>query len=733
MTEFSNFLVSNAFEASVLALLAFLFIRFAKPQPALRSALWLLVLAKLCMPPVIQHSISLSGACRSIATQVSEWSSGSDPVLERERDDDAPGSDESYEPVTPPETIESDATEPSVALELDSHEPLLLSDVEWQLPLAEVPYEEFPPREFLDEPALGVTLPQPVEATATVPEDESTTKESVASVPPDDVETSTYSWIANDAYFGVFLLWIAGATLVLLRELGQVAAFALGLRRASPAGEYVLRSAREIAGRLGLRRCPRVLILDANVSPLVWALGRVTIVLPASTVRGPGEVLESVLAHELGHVSRRDHWASWLELLESCVFWWLPTFWYTRREFRESADLATDALAIAAVGSPSTYAQSLLTTVEALHERQPLPLTRGMGQKETLVRRLTMIMNDSPSPRLSWQARLTFVLLAALVLPASPALRGESADPNSVELAEANSPAQTQPDDPPKEDDPNSVALFESKELSGRRVLKNQPAQTKPKSKKSKKPKVEDRLTRLEAGMEQILAELMTMRAERQQQSQTKNAAAQKAAALDRSRRDLRLAQARELEQLRAAEAAQAHQDAKRAATLAERGFLPNSEQSKLKLDAKRADYSLKRALAERQALESDLRALDADRKSQMATLRDQVARLEAELVKARAQLSAMQKKVSSTRARNLDLIQQLNDASGKGGVKDRIKAYEDAYKLQSSAPEFMRRVEKISDSLKSSGATKVKTESVKVSQGFTGTQAATVVVALET
>ena len=74
---------------------------------------------------------------------------------------------------------------------------------------------------------------------------------------------------------------------------------------------------------------------------------RPLVLLPASILTAtPPEMLDAIIAHELAHIRRGDHWVAWLELAAGVVWWWNPLFWFTRKRLRESAEMACDALAI---------------------------------------------------------------------------------------------------------------------------------------------------------------------------------------------------------------------------------------------------------------------------------------------------------------------------------------------------------------------------------------------------
>ena len=90
-----------------------------------------------------------------------------------------------------------------------------------------------------------------------------------------------------------------------------------------------------LAARLGLRRRPDLRLADGSVPPLLWSIGgRPLILLPCGLL----EVLDAagrLVAHELAHFRRRDHWVRWLEAVVLAVYWWHPVAWWARRNVVE--------------------------------------------------------------------------------------------------------------------------------------------------------------------------------------------------------------------------------------------------------------------------------------------------------------------------------------------------------------------------------------------------------------
>jgi beta-lactamase regulating signal transducer with metallopeptidase domain len=101
-------------------------------------------------------------------------------------------------------------------------------------------------------------------------------------------------------------------------------------------------------------------------SPLSFGVVRPTVVLPAALARSasPG-VLRWVLAHELAHLGRRDAWSAVLLGLGQAVYFFVPWFWWLRREVRLCQEYIADAAAASTGGSAEDYAQLLLSWVAA--------------------------------------------------------------------------------------------------------------------------------------------------------------------------------------------------------------------------------------------------------------------------------------------------------------------------------------------------------------------------------
>ena len=71
---------------------------------------------------------------------------------------------------------------------------------------------------------------------------------------------------------------------------------------------------------------PEILVVDAKVPPMMWAFGRrARMVLPSGLLDTMGHDEQAgLIAHELAHLKRRDHWIRWFEFVVLGVYWWNP-------------------------------------------------------------------------------------------------------------------------------------------------------------------------------------------------------------------------------------------------------------------------------------------------------------------------------------------------------------------------------------------------------------------------
>jgi bla regulator protein blaR1 len=406
-----NAALSNALVATGLAVVAAGAGRFCR-RPALVHALWVLVLVKLVTPPLVPVPVHWPGA----------WMI---PEL-----DGLLGA-QAVPPGTGAEGQQQDAAgSPTLPAGEESLQPARPFDAEVVGQATLQPEQaEAPSTTKLPAAPDGAALIAPLTILSLAPfasDHRPPAREPApdAAAPPADVEPvfslPQVSWSA-----AVTAAWLAGSALWLGLAARRVVRFRSTLRCARPAPDALRGEVRRVAGLLGLSACPAIWLVPGRVSPLVWALGgRPCLFLPSALWgRLTKDQRDTLLAHELAHLRRHDHWVRVLELAACSLYWWHPVVWWASRRLREAEEQCCDAWVVWALPVANrAYATALVEVVDFLADtRTALPaVASGVGHVHDLKRRLIMIMRGTTPRSLSTAGLAAVLVLAATLLPLVP-------------------------------------------------------------------------------------------------------------------------------------------------------------------------------------------------------------------------------------------------------------------------------------------------------------------------
>lgn len=358
-----DWLFTNALAAMALAAIAGVLIWTFRPSPAVRHALWLVVLLKLVSPTGLVISVPL--------------------------------------PVEPPAAIESDLVAGATKAVDD---PVTVEEVVFTINV--IPDEDQTAEEAA---ALALRAEEKAEEPKAV-RDEPMIQAAAPPAPPPGPPFQYQPYLLG--------LWAIGAIAISWRQLRETLRFARFTRKAHPAGDLLVAEVAIVANRLGVR-VPAVRVLTGLTSPVMWCLWRPVLLWPAGLeCRLKGEGRRAVLTHELAHLRRRDHWVRRLEMVASVLHWWNPLFWLARKKMRTDAELACDAWA-AGQADRRAYAEALLEVCSFNPRRRPAPAVGVIGEgRRAMQERLTMIMKDRVPCRLAFGAKLVVALMVIAAVPA---------------------------------------------------------------------------------------------------------------------------------------------------------------------------------------------------------------------------------------------------------------------------------------------------------------------------
>ena len=359
--------ILNAITAGAMALVVLLIGRLLR-RPAVIHALWVLVLLKLVTPPIVEIPVGLRLDRLASLTQASARTSTAASPQAEAHSPSVPVVSHSDSAAARPENIDE-------------------------------------PRRLTAEAASNKTHHHGSVATATA---------------------LLQRWLAL-AIPIVLWAWAAGTMVWFVVQGWRIAFFMRLTSSAHLASVEIQQQAEQLAVSMGARRAPSIWVLDATLSPFLWAVGsRARVIFPAQLLeRVDKEARATLLTHELAHYHRGDHWVRLIEFVITGFFWWHPAVWIARREIEIAEEHCCDAWVVAQFPEqPRRYAEAILDTIDFLSEDRPcvVPVASGLGQAPFLRERIRLIMLGVAPKSMSGTTRLAVLVTATVLLPLGPEL-----------------------------------------------------------------------------------------------------------------------------------------------------------------------------------------------------------------------------------------------------------------------------------------------------------------------
>ena len=149
------------------------------------------------------------------------------------------------------------------------------------------------------------------------------------------IAKSASPWFMKIAWLQVvFFGWLLGSLIVAVKNGVNWFRFRRWLRQSSLATGNIQDEVVTVAGRIGLKSVPKVRIVAGVMAPSIYSVaGQSTLLLPAGLLNQlDAQELQTVIAHELAHLRRRDHWVRLLEMATAILFWWHPVVPIARKK-----------------------------------------------------------------------------------------------------------------------------------------------------------------------------------------------------------------------------------------------------------------------------------------------------------------------------------------------------------------------------------------------------------------
>ena len=238
----------------------------------------------------------------------------------------------------------------------------------------------------------------------------------------------------------VLLAWLA-AVLLMGVLLIQRVAFVHGLLAQAQEAPDALRALLEQCRRqMGLRGNVGIRLTCLSASPSVCGLRRPVILMPEPMIRElETPQLRSVLFHELAHIQRGDLWINLLQTLLQIAYLYHPLLWWANARIRAVREQAVDETVLAALGEEAEEYPRTLLRISKLAFGRPVLSLRLLGvveSKKALTARIRhMVSRPFPqNARLGWLSLAAIVVAALVLLPmARGTERGQSGTSKSMD------------------------------------------------------------------------------------------------------------------------------------------------------------------------------------------------------------------------------------------------------------------------------------------------------------
>jgi beta-lactamase regulating signal transducer with metallopeptidase domain len=219
----------------------------------------------------------------------------------------------------------------------------------------------------------------------------------------------------------LFIGWIAGALIVLVRATAGSIGTRLMIRHASPVKNTSLNAMLAThTCKLGIKRKIRLLQTPKVLVPLTCGWRRPSILMPIEASDWSNKRKNIVLLHELAHIKRGDFFLSFLTRMASILYWFNPLVWIAIKRLAIECEHASDDRVLAAGTKATEYARHLLDiALKATSSRWFSPAGITIAKKSNLEARIMSILdNKKPTGKIKLSTVfLTGILALSLILP----------------------------------------------------------------------------------------------------------------------------------------------------------------------------------------------------------------------------------------------------------------------------------------------------------------------------
>ena len=192
-------------------------------------------------------------------------------------------------------------------------------------------------------------------------------------------------------------LWLIGVLVFALRAIRDMRGYARIVASASSHAP-IDRMLAAVAIRVGYLRHVRVLVSELIDTPTLFGWMRPVILLPTAVALSfPRAQLELILAHELSHLRRYDHYINLAQTVVETLLFYHPVIHWIGRDVRHEREVCCDRMVLRNDRQASTdYVRTLAALQELRLQTSPLVLAASGGFLLDRVQRILLAPAERP-------------------------------------------------------------------------------------------------------------------------------------------------------------------------------------------------------------------------------------------------------------------------------------------------------------------------------------------------
>jgi bla regulator protein blaR1 len=151
------------------------------------------------------------------------------------------------------------------------------------------------------------------------------------------------------------------------------------------------------------------------LEPGIFGIVRPVLLLPEGIEsRLTSPQLDTIIAHEMCHVRRRDNLTAAIHMMVAALFWFHPAVWWIKARLLEERERACDEAVLLSGNEAPLYAESILNVCK-FYVESPLTCVSGITGAD-LKRRIARIMAEQSARRLDLGRKLLLGLAGSVVV-----------------------------------------------------------------------------------------------------------------------------------------------------------------------------------------------------------------------------------------------------------------------------------------------------------------------------